>query len=162
MVNVSPTGSLYVGTSLNLTCTVTLDPNVNNNESVSIEWSGLQSIPQNRYSVTGASEGSGTSYTGTLTISPLTDQDDGLYTCTVTVTGGTHVLPASNSNSINITVIGILTSLTYISCTSLLSLSLLRPTRARGHYFWYHYWSSWRGAPVDMYCDYTGQPCNKC
>ena len=38
MVSVSPTGSLYAGTSLNLTCNVTLNPNVNNDESVSIEW----------------------------------------------------------------------------------------------------------------------------
>ena len=104
MVSVSSNGSLYAGTSLTLTCTVTLDPNVNNNERVHIEWSGLQSIPQDRYSVTDASRGSGGSYTSTLTISPLTDQDDDRgYTCTGTVTGGTN---ATDSDYVTISVIG--------------------------------------------------------
>ena len=106
VVSVSPTGSLYAGTNLTLTCTVTLDPYINN-ETVSIEWNGLQSIPQDRYSVTGASGGSGSNYTGTLIISPLTDQDDdGLYTCTGTVTGTSSLLRGNNSNSVTITVMG--------------------------------------------------------
>ena len=52
---------------------------------------------------TSGSEGS---YTGSLTISPLADQDDGTYTCTVTVTGGSNVLQASASDDIFITVMG--------------------------------------------------------
>ena len=51
------------------------------------EWSGIQDIPKERYSFTGAC-GSGSTYTDSLTISPLADQDDGTYTCTVRVTGG--------------------------------------------------------------------------
>ena len=74
-------------------------------ESVETSWSGLQGIPEQRYSVTGAS-GSGGSYTGSLTISPLADQDDGTYTCTVTVTGGSNVLQATASDDIIITVRG--------------------------------------------------------
>ena len=35
--------------------------------------------------------GSGSTYTSSLTISPLADQDDGTYTCTVVVTGGSNV-----------------------------------------------------------------------
>ena len=38
-----------------------------------LNGSGLQSIPEDSYLVTDASRGSDTSYTGTLTISPLTD-----------------------------------------------------------------------------------------
>ena len=64
---------LYAGTSLTLTCTVTLDPNVNNNESVMTEWSGPQSIPGDRYSVTPAMRESDSNYTGSLNISPLAD-----------------------------------------------------------------------------------------
>ena len=76
-VEVSPshTTTLYAGTGLTLTCTVTLDSNVDSGESVDASWSGLQDIPEQRYSVTGAS-GSGGSYTGSLTISPLADQGD--------------------------------------------------------------------------------------
>ena len=72
-------------------------------ESVETSWSGLQDVTEKRYSVTGAS-GSGGSYTGNLTISPLADQDDGTYTCTATVTGGSNVLQAAASDDIIITV----------------------------------------------------------
>ena len=74
-------------------------------ESVETSWSGIQGIPEQRYSVTGASD-SGGSYTDGLTISPLADQDDGTYTCTVTVTGGSNVLQATASDDIIITVMG--------------------------------------------------------
>ena len=96
MVSVSPTGSLYAGTSLTLTCTVILDPNVNNNESVSIEWSCPEGGACGPTSVMGE--------TSTLTISPLTDQDDDRgYTCTGAVTGGTS---ATASDDVTISVMG--------------------------------------------------------
>ena len=97
-VTLSHTTPLYAGTSLTLTCTVTLDPNVNNNERVVTKWSGPQSIPGDRYSVTPAMRESDSSYTGSFTISPLADQnDDDTYTCTVTVTGGTQSVTASDN-----------------------------------------------------------------
>ena len=84
---------------------MTLDSNVDSGERVETSWSGLQGIPEQRYSVTDTS-GSGGSYTGSLTISPLADQDDGIYTCTVIVTGGSNVLQATASDDIITTVIG--------------------------------------------------------
>ena len=99
------TTPLYAGTGLTLTCTATLDSNVDSGETVETSWSGLQDIPEQRYSVTGT-RGSGGSYTGSLTISLLADQDDGTYTCTVTVTGGRNVLQATASDDIIITVMG--------------------------------------------------------
>ena len=45
-------------------------------------------------------------YSGSLTISPLADQDDGTYTCTVTVTGGANVQSATASDAVIITVMG--------------------------------------------------------
>ena len=104
-ITVSRTAPLYAGTSLTLTCTVTLDPNVDNGESVMTEWSGPRDISGERYSKTAAS-GSGSTYTGSLTISPLADQDDGTYTCTGTVTGGTNVQQATASGDVTITVMG--------------------------------------------------------
>ena len=103
-VTLSHTAPLYAGTGLTLTCTVTLDPNVDNGE-VMTEWSGLQDIPEERYSVTGAS-GSGSTYTGSLTISPLAGQDDGTYTCNVTVTGGSNVQQVTASGDVTIDVMG--------------------------------------------------------
>ena len=102
-VTLSRSAPLYAGTSLTLTCTVTLDPNVNNNESVMTEWSGPQSIPGDRYSVTAMRE-SDSSFTGSLTISPLADQNDvNTYTCTVTVTGRTQSVTASDDVTITVT-----------------------------------------------------------
>ena len=104
-VTLSHTAPLYAGTSLTLTCTVTLDPNVNNNERVVTHWNGPQSIPGDRYSVTPAMRESDSSYTGSLTISPLADQND-TYTCTVIVTGGINVQPVTASDDVTITILG--------------------------------------------------------
>ena len=104
-VSSSRTTALYAGTGLTLTCTVTLNSNVDSGVSVETSWSGRQDIPEQRYSVTDASD-SGGSYTGSFTISPLADQDDGTYTCTVIVTGGSNVLQATASDDIIITVMG--------------------------------------------------------
>ena len=101
IITLSHTPPLYTGIILTLTCTVTLDPNVDSGERVVTEWSGLQDIPQERYSVTAAS-GSGTTYTGSLTINPLAYQDTGTYTCTGTVTRGFHQTNASDDISINV------------------------------------------------------------
>ena len=75
---------------------------MDNGELVVTEWNSLQDIPEERYSVTGAS-GSSSIYTGSLTISPLADQDNGTYTCSVRVTGGNNVQEASASHSITVT-----------------------------------------------------------
>ena len=100
-VTVNNTGTLYAGTGLTLTCTVTLDSSVDNSEHVSIDWSRM---PEERSTVSPAMRVSdSSSYTGSLTISPLADQDDdGTYTCTGTVTGGTT---ADASDDVTITVI---------------------------------------------------------
>ena len=45
-VTLNHTAPLYAGTGLTFTCTVTLDPNVDNGERVMTEWSGLQDIPE--------------------------------------------------------------------------------------------------------------------
>ena len=104
---VNSTGHLFsAGTSLTFKCILILYPYVNNNERVSIEWSGLQSIPEDRYSLTATvteSTSSYTRYTNTLTISPLADQDDGQYICTGTVTGATS---ATSTGRYSISVTG--------------------------------------------------------
>ena len=84
---------------------MTLNPNVDNGEWVMTEWSGLQDIPEERYSVTGTSR-SESAYFDSLTISPLADRDVGAYTCTVTVTGGSNVQDTTASDDITVTVMG--------------------------------------------------------
>ena len=97
-VTLNSTPPLYAGTGLTLTCTVTLDPNVDNGERVVTEWSGPRDISGDRYSVTADN--------GSLTISPLADLDDGTYTCIVTVSGGSNVQQVTASDDVTITVMG--------------------------------------------------------
>ena len=81
---------------------MTLDPAVNNNEYINIEWSGLQSISVD--TVSDIMIGSGSNYTATLIISPLAVQDDDvMITCTATVTGGTS---ATANDDVTINVMG--------------------------------------------------------
>ena len=102
-ITLSHTAPLYAGTSLTLTCTVTLDPNVDNGQSVMTEWSGPRDISGERYAVTAASGSWGT-FTGSLTISPLAGRDDGTYTCTGTVTGGTNVQQPTASDDVTLNI----------------------------------------------------------
>ena len=83
---------------------MTLDPAVNNNEYINIEWSGYQSISEDRYTVSDIMRGSGSNYTATLIISPLAVQDDDvMITCTGIVSGGTS---ATANDDVTINVMG--------------------------------------------------------
>ena len=89
-VTLSPTPPLYTGINLTLTCTVTLDLNVNKCEKIMMEWSGHQDIPEERYSILRATynaSGPHVTYTGSLIISPLAYQDTATYTCTGIIIG---------------------------------------------------------------------------
>ena len=78
---------LYVGSSLTLTCTVTLDPNVDKNETVTTSWNGPNHIIGKRYFVNNTSNSART-YTSSLTINPIVQQDNGTYIiCTGIVRG---------------------------------------------------------------------------
>ena len=96
--------SLYIGSSLTLTCTVTLDPSVDNNETVSTSWSGPNDAISGDGYLFNAASGSGGIYTSSLTISALGDQDNGTYTCTGIVTGANEQqVTASDSHTLAIT-----------------------------------------------------------
>ena len=73
---------------------------------VLVTRTGPRTIPGEQYSVMEASDSGGT-YTGSLTISPLAEgQDDGQYTCSVTVSGGSSVSMATGSDSVAFDVTG--------------------------------------------------------
>ena len=93
------TTPLYAGTSVTLTCTVTLHTNVDNGESVGMAWLDPRSLPRNQYSQTKA----GRTYTRNITISPLLDRHSGRYQCLVFVSGR-NVKQATSTSAINITV----------------------------------------------------------
>ena len=100
VITTSHTTPLYAGTSVILTCIMTLHSNVDNGESVEMRWSVPSNVSTN--SKTGL-DTSGKNYTQSITISPLLIRHSGRYVCSVTVTG-TSVNQATSTTAINITV----------------------------------------------------------
>ena len=77
-VTVAAPGPAMAGSSLTLTCTVTLPTGVSETPTVQWEGPGL--------STTGSVGGSGSNYTSQQTLDPLTLSQAGDYTCTATYT----------------------------------------------------------------------------
>ena len=98
----SRTTLLYAGTSVTLTCTMTLHPNVDNGESVVMKWTVPSSSKRNQYLDTSVHT-SGKTYTHNITISPLLIRYSGRYVCSVIVTGR-NINEATSFSDINITV----------------------------------------------------------
>ena len=91
-VSLNPSHPLYAGGTVTISCTVTIDPHINNNERVSIRWNVNNG---GRYTTTPDMKKSDGSYTSSLLISPAANTDDGkIFTCTGRVTGGTDVQQA--------------------------------------------------------------------
>ena len=96
---------LYTGIALTLTCTATLHFNMCTEEEVTAIWSGPRNITRERYTLSHMKLSGGINIS--LTISPLTVQDEGTYTCTATVNVGNNIsqftsTTASDTVSINI------------------------------------------------------------
>ena len=103
VVTATYTTPLYAGSSLTLTCNVTLNPNVDNNETVTTSWSGPSDITGERFLVT-ATSGSGSTYTGSLTISSIVHHDQGTYTCTARITGENEQQVTASDNHTLLTI----------------------------------------------------------
>ena len=100
-VSANYTGFYYAGTGLALNCNATIDANLDNNEEVTITWSGPKSISGERYSITSLDD-----ERSSLIISPLAENDDGQYMCNVTVSGSSYVVEAVGNDNIIINVTG--------------------------------------------------------
>ena len=80
---------MLVYSSVTISCTVAIDPHINNNERVSIHWNVNNG---GRYTIIPDMKRPDGSYTSSLIISPAANTDDGkTFTCTGRVTGGTDV-----------------------------------------------------------------------
>ena len=105
-VSLNRTGPLYAGTDLTISCTVTLDQSVNNNETVSIHWNGTEGMQEQFVvSSTVSTFTESYMYTSLLTISPLAIGDGTVVNCTGTVTGVTE-RKVSNSSSVTFDIEG--------------------------------------------------------
>ena len=78
--------SVYQGTELVITCTVTLDSAVDTRINVYMMWSSKPAkIMNGQYITISDTSSSGLEYTSTVTIRPVNTTDSGSYTCTVSV-----------------------------------------------------------------------------
>ena len=78
--------SVYQGTELVITCTVTVDTAVNTMINVNMMWSSEPAkIMNGQYITINETSSSGLEYTSTFTIRPVNTTDSGSYTCTVSV-----------------------------------------------------------------------------
>ena len=77
----------------------TIDPHVDVLGQVVLSWRGPRPVID-------IESGFGLTYTNNLTISDVGREDDGDYTCTVSVVGGVRVLGTTVTESISISVLG--------------------------------------------------------
>ena len=122
----------YVGTTITLTCTATLHINVNTDKEVTATWSGPEDIIGERFTISQSTLSR--RINNSLTISPLTVQDEGMYTCTVTVSGESRsqcIIDASDEVWINVLskllsedIFGLYTIISHSVCSSSRSTSV--------------------------------------
>ena len=103
-------GTVYHGTELVITCTVTVDSAVNTGFDIIIKWSSEPSEAMNGpyVTITGTS-GSEYEYSSTVTISPVNTTNSATYTCiaSVTATESDSITSSTeSSDTVDITVEG--------------------------------------------------------
>ena len=84
-ISLSRDTPLYTGTTLNLTCTAKIHFNMSPDEEITATLSGPRGITGERYTISQLTFSRAINIS--LTISPLTVQDEGVYTCNMTVSG---------------------------------------------------------------------------
>ena len=97
--------TVYIGTQLSLTSHISITDGVNEVVSVDITWTrGNDVIVNNSHTEVLTVSGSGSSYTSSLSFSPVTSADGGPITATVTVvTSSAHTVTASDTHILMIT-----------------------------------------------------------
>ena len=95
VITTTATDIVDVGDTISLTCTVTLDSNIDSIVSVMIIWSGPVNI--NRYEISETTI-SGNDYINRLNINQLTERDQGTYTCLANVTGE-YIVPTTGQGT---------------------------------------------------------------
>ena len=101
-ISLSRNTPLYTGTTLNLTCTATIHFNMSTDEEITATLSGPRDITGERYTISQSTFSRGINIS--LTISPLTVQNEGVYTCNMTISGESRnqCLNASDEVWINV------------------------------------------------------------
>ena len=111
-VSLNTDDTVYQGTELVITCTVTVDSAVDTGFDVIMTWNSVPQATMNGPYVTITdTSGSGHEYSSTVTITPVNTTDSAYYTCTasvtVTVTESDFIVSSMGGNdTVTITVQG--------------------------------------------------------
>ena len=107
-----PSGPLYEGTSLTLTCNIALPDTVDSEDvTVDVQWTPVGSSDR---VMTSAVSSMRSPFISTLTLSPLNMSDSGQYFCRATATSSFHYITNSSqgrSSLVHLTVTGM-----YVPC----------------------------------------------
>ena len=91
-----PSGPLYEGTAQTLTCTATLPLSVDTDTNVTVLWT--HNIPHDRVTISPPIS-LRSSFTSSLTISPLVMTDAGRYSCVASANSSSHYISGSGRAS---------------------------------------------------------------
>ena len=110
-LSLNTAGTVYQGTELVITCTVTVDSAVDTDYDINMTWScDPAHVMNGTYFTISDITGSRPEYTSTVTISPVNTTHSATYTCTasVTTTDSSDLIISSmkNIDSVYITVKG--------------------------------------------------------
>ena len=108
MVIVSHTkGVLYAGTNISLICNISLDDSVDSDMSVDVKWymgSGqLNNDTMERFIVS-RTINTTTSFIGNLTLTPLTDEEQGNFTCKAQIRSNNDFIIDGSENEMTIPI----------------------------------------------------------
>ena len=140
VVSVSvPTGPLYEGTSQSLNCTATLAASVDTDITVSVHWT-RPDLPSSSDRITISHPQTKESpFISTLTLSPLTRDDAGNYSCQVTATSSSPYITDSTpgeSEPRPLTVTGVYVCANLPQSIIMVCVALsLRPSCSKCHHF---------------------------
>ena len=108
LVSLNTNDTVYQGTELVITCTVTVDSTVDTAYDINMTWSSDPAgVVDGSYFSISDITGSRQEYSSTVTISPVNTTDSANYTCTASVIATDSDYSMENS-TVNITVEGIL------------------------------------------------------
>ncbi len=108
-ITTNPTGDLYAGTNLTLTCGIEIPEHVNSPITVVAVWTGPDGsvLNDSRITISDAILVKQLTYDSTAEISPLRTKDGGLYSVTVYITANTDcILTAMDNILLNVSVLG--------------------------------------------------------
>ena len=130
-LSLNTTGTVYQGTELVITCTVTKDSAVDTEYDINMTWrSDPADVRNGTYVNISDTSDMGLTYASTVTIRPVNTTDSANYTCTATVitTDSDNIVSSTESSStLNIEVNGWLSYSYRLVSISLCPAELLKP-----------------------------------